>query len=81
MDAADVSKATAYRRLGELEDAGLIESKTVFDLDGYHPSQSTAVVESIDIQFGSDGATVNLKTERCSGQTPKGSIGAPLADD
>lgn len=72
MDIADVSKATAYRRLGELEDAGLIESKTVFDPDGHHHEQFTAVVESVDIQFGSDGLSVSIKTAESPDQSRPG---------
>lgn len=72
MDIADVSKATAYRRLGELEDAGLIESKTVFDPDGHHHEQFAAVVESVDIQFGTDGLSVSIETEDTSDRSTPG---------
>lgn len=61
MEAADVSKATAYRRLGELEDAGLIESRTVFDPDGHHHEQFTAVVESLDVSLETDGLAVTVE--------------------
>jgi Fe2+ or Zn2+ uptake regulation protein len=82
MDAADVSKATAYRRLGELEDAGLIESKTVFDPDGHHHEQFAAVVESVDIQFGTDGLSVSIETEDETEQSLHSrSSGQLLADD
>lgn len=61
MDAADVSKATAYRRLGELEDAGLIESRTVFDPDGHHHEQFSAVVESFEVTLKNDGLSVTVQ--------------------
>lgn len=63
MDAADVSKATAYRRLGDLEDAGLVESEMVFDPDGHHHEQFHAVIESIAVDFADDGVDVSLETE------------------
>jgi len=72
MDIADVSKATAYRRLGELEDAGLVESKTVFDPDGHHHEQFAAVVESVDVQFDTDGLSVSIETEDSSDQSTPG---------
>jgi len=40
VDAADVSKATAYRRLEELEAAGLVETTLRVDAGGYHCKQS-----------------------------------------
>lgn len=62
VEAANVSKATAYRRLGELEEAGLVDSEMVFDPDGHHHEQFHAVVESIDIEFGADGASFTVRT-------------------
>jgi predicted transcriptional regulator len=62
MDAADVSKATAYRRLGDLEDAGLVESEMVFDPDVHHHEQFHAVVESVAIEFGPDGPELSVET-------------------
>ncbi|WP_336327280.1 ArsR/SmtB family transcription factor [Halovenus sp. HT40] len=62
VEAADVSKATAYRRLGELEDAGLVDSEMVFDPDGHHHEQFYAIVESIDMEFGADGVSFTVRT-------------------
>lgn len=73
MDAADVSKATAYRRLGDLEDAGLVASEMVFDPDGHHHEQFHAVVESVDIAFGDDSVSVSLETEEEAGEELYGS--------
>lgn len=68
MEVADVSKATAYRRLGELEDAGLIESKTVFDPDGHHHEQFRTVVDAVDVQFTDTGVNVAVtSTEAVDG--------------
>jgi predicted transcriptional regulator len=63
MDAADVSKATAYRRLGDLEEAGLVDSEMVFDPDGHHHERFHAVVESVAVDFGEDGVDVTLETD------------------
>lgn len=46
-----VSKATAYRRLETLQEAGLVESHTVFDPDGHHHEKFRAVVEGISIEI------------------------------
>ncbi len=82
MEAADVSKATAYRRLGTLEDAGLIESRTVFDPNGHHHEQFHAVVESVDIEFGSEGLSVHIETEsEPETLSPPRRVGRPAADD
>ncbi len=81
MEAADVSKATAYRRLGNLEDAGLIESQTVFDPDGHHHEQFRAVVESVDIEFGSDGLAVSIETTEESAKSSRNRHRRVVADD
>ncbi|MXR52415.1 helix-turn-helix domain-containing protein [Halovenus sp. WSH3] len=62
-ETADVSKATAYRRLDDLEAAGLVESETVFDPDGHHHEQFYAVVETIDLAFGGGDVSVTVETE------------------
>jgi predicted transcriptional regulator len=64
VDATGVSKATAYRRLDDLEAAGLVDSEMVFDPDGYHHEQYYAVVESIDIRFKDGGVTVDIETSQ-----------------
>lgn len=64
MDVANVSKATVYRRLSELEDAGLVESETAFDPDGHHHEKFRAVVETVDIRFGDDGLTASVEREK-----------------
>ena len=63
VEAADVSKATAYRRLDDLEAAGVVDSEMVFDPDGHHHEQYYAVVEAIDIQFGDSGVEVRVETD------------------
>lgn len=62
VEATDVSKATAYRRLDDLEAAGLVDSEMVFDPDGYHHEQYYSVVDTIDVSFGDDGVDVAIET-------------------
>jgi predicted transcriptional regulator len=63
MDAAEVSKATVYRRLEKLQDAGLVESEMVVDLDGHHHEEYYAVIERADISLTPDGIDVSLVPE------------------
>jgi len=51
VEETDVSKATVYRRLEELCDAGLVESRTVFDPDGHHHEEFEAVVDTVAVDF------------------------------
>jgi predicted transcriptional regulator len=77
VDAAEVSKATAYRRLGNLEDAGLIRSEMIFDPDGHHHERFHTVVDSIAIEFGSEGASVRIETDDENTESP----GSPSVAD
>lgn len=63
MEVADVSKATAYRRLSTLEEAGLVESEMAYDPAGHHCEQFRAVVDSIDVELGEDGLSVAVETD------------------
>jgi len=60
MEAADVSKATVYRRLEELQDAGLVESEMVVNLDGHHHEEYYALIERANISLTSDGIAVTV---------------------
>lgn len=51
VEATDVSKATVYRRLEELCDAGIVESQTVFDPDGHHHEEFEAAVDEVTVEF------------------------------
>jgi len=71
VDVAAVSKATAYRRLETLKEAGLIEAETVFDPDGHHHEQYRAVVHelSIEIRDGSLSADIRIDPHTSSEQS------------
>jgi predicted transcriptional regulator len=84
IEAADVSKATAYRRLDELQEAGLVEAETKIDPDGHHRKQFCAVIERLDFEFSGPEFTATMQTEsRESGRSPgpTNTERAVLADD
>ncbi|WP_435066714.1 helix-turn-helix domain-containing protein [Haloplanus sp. C73] len=51
-EAADVSRATAYRRLNELRDAGLVRTEMMICDDGHHKERFEAVATSLAIPLG-----------------------------
>jgi len=63
VDDAAVSKATAYRRLETLQEAGLVESRTVFDPDGHHHEQFRAVVDGVTVEIGDGGVSTDIHRE------------------
>lgn len=67
MEATEVSKATVYRRLEELEEAGLVESTIHLAKDGNHCKQFHAVVSSIRVEFDEDGLTADVESGGRSG--------------
>ena len=67
MEAADVSKATAYRRLSRLQEAGLVESELIVDLDGHHHEEFFAVVERADISLSGEGVDIAITPDEDDG--------------
>jgi len=63
MEAAGVSKATVYRRLEKLQDAGLVESEMVVDLEGHHHEEYYALIERADISLTSEGIDITVVSE------------------
>jgi len=61
VEETDVSKATVYRRLEELCDAGIVESRTVFDPDGHHHEEFEAVVDTVAVDF--DGGELSAELD------------------
>lgn len=61
IDRADVSKATAYRRLDDLQEAGLVESTLHIDPDGHHCEQYRLAVSRLAISFGPEGFDVAVE--------------------
>nr|WP_229126272.1 winged helix-turn-helix domain-containing protein [Halapricum desulfuricans] len=54
-EAADISRATAYRRLNDLRDAGLVRSEMQIQTDGHHREQFEAVDVSFAIALDENG--------------------------
>lgn len=50
-EAAGVSRATAYRRLNELRDAGLVRSEYQISSDGHHHKQFAASAEHLSVSL------------------------------
>jgi len=54
-EAADVSRPTAYRRLNDLVDAGLVRTEMMLCEDGHHKERFEAVGESLAVSLDGDG--------------------------
>jgi len=54
-EAADVSRPTAYRRLNDLCEAGLVRAEIAVRLDGHHRKRFEAVTGSVSVSFDEDG--------------------------
>ena len=63
VEEASVSKATAYRRLETLQEAGLVESRTVFDPDGHHHEQFRAILDGVTVELRDEGVTTAIHTD------------------
>jgi predicted transcriptional regulator len=50
-DAADVSRPTAYRRLNDLDEAGLVRTEMALSEDGHHREVFEAVAESLSVSL------------------------------
>jgi DNA-binding transcriptional ArsR family regulator len=82
IEATDASKPTVYRRLQELEEAGLVEATMNIASDGNHCKQFHAVVTSLEVTFDADGFTASVTSESCSGAAGRAAASAqPPADD
>lgn len=51
-EAANVSRATAYRRLNDLRDAGLVRTEMMICEDGHHKERFKSVSTSLSISLG-----------------------------
>jgi len=54
-EAADVSRPTAYRRLNDLCEAGLVRTEMSIREDGHHRKRFVTVDGSLSITLGDDG--------------------------
>jgi predicted transcriptional regulator len=56
----DVSRATVYRRLDSLEEAGIVGSSMEIHPDGHHRKQFQITIERVNLAFEPDGVTVDV---------------------
>lgn len=54
------SRATIYRRLNDLEAAGLVETAVAVDPDGHHRKRYHLVVEELQVGVGTDGIEIDV---------------------
>lgn len=71
-DRLDASRATVYRRLNRLEDAGLVASTMTFQAEGHHRKQYHASLDEVALSFESGEITV----ETASADSPNASDGS-----
>jgi DNA-binding transcriptional ArsR family regulator len=57
VDSCEASRPTVYRRLDDLEDAGVVESRTALRPDGHHRKEFATAVESLSMEL-EDGSFV-----------------------
>jgi predicted transcriptional regulator len=60
-DRLDASRATVYRRLDRLTDAGLVRGTVSIDADGHHRQEFHIATETATIQFGGDGVSAAVE--------------------
>ena len=53
------SRATIYRRLNDLEAAGIVEAAVAVDPDGHHRKRYHLVVDDLQLRFGDDGIAID----------------------
>lgn len=54
----DVSRATVYRRLDRLEEAGLVKSSIAYDTEGHHRQRYQLRVAELSVSITGDGVDV-----------------------
>jgi predicted transcriptional regulator len=57
-DQLEISRATVYRRLNRLQDAGLVETSLAIHSDGHHRKQFQATVDELSLSFEDGAVTV-----------------------
>ena len=81
IDTTNISKATVYRRLEELEEEGLVESTLSIASDGNHCKQFHAAVSAIEVEFGADGFDARVENGACRPSERTAAGAQPPADD
>jgi DNA-binding transcriptional ArsR family regulator len=60
VDACDASRATVYRRLNRLEEAGLVRSRLAYDADGHHRTVFEVVLDAVRVDLADDGFALTV---------------------
>lgn len=63
LEEVTASRATVYRRLNSLEEAGLVESGIAIDTDGHHRQSYRAVLSDVTVSVEPDGLSVEIDTD------------------
>lgn len=58
-DRLDISRATVYRRLNRLEEAGLVESTMSYHAEGHHRKQFQATLDRVEVAVTDDGLVLD----------------------
>lgn len=65
-----MSRPTAFRRLNELETAGLVTTEQHIDESGHHHKRYRSVVEEISFELTADGLAARITTAGVGSQQP-----------
>lgn len=81
-DALEASRATVYRRLDALEEAGLVEGRLSYDPQGNHRQVFSVTVAQVTVEIGTDGLALEATPAEDAG-TDEGDlvIGRVATDD
>lgn len=86
-DRLDASRATVYRRLDDLDAAGLVESRVAINGDGHHRNRFHVAIDAIRLRFGDDGvesspaATSPTTTPTTAGEIDAAALLSVLGDE
>jgi|APHM01.1.fsa_nt_gi Transcriptional regulator PadR-like family. len=64
LEEVTASRATVYRRLNSLEEAGLVESGIDISGDGHHRQTYRTVLSDVVVSVEPDGLSVTVETDR-----------------
>ncbi|MFB6151857.1 MAG: ArsR/SmtB family transcription factor [Haloarculaceae archaeon] len=59
-EVCEASRATVYRRLGDLSDRGLVSERTEPDADGHHRTVYVAALDRVVVDLTGDGFEVTV---------------------
>ncbi len=62
VERVDASRATVYRRLSSLEDAGLVETGIAIDTDGHHRQEFGLALDTVELSLEESGVSVDSIT-------------------